>query len=153
MRFTEVWVVPLCQEEGGKHFKLSTGRASFWLQRSSECAAPAGGLSVLDNPSLPSPSFLLHLVSLLPRVRWDVTVHACGAHLSLRARAHACDWLWMCWDLICVIFLERHFKDGSFHVQEYLACLGYQNQLMLLSYLLRFEVVLYAVLESFSLGF
>lgn len=53
---------------------------------------------------------------------------------------------------LCDVFGET-LQGWVFSCAGIFSLPGLPNQLMLLSYLLRFEVVLYAVLESFSLGF
>lgn len=71
--------------------------------RAVQCSARQGR-SLLDNSSsFPLPWFLLHLVSLLPPETGKLWQYG----FVEAARAHVCDWLWMCQDEATVILPRR----------------------------------------------
>lgn len=84
------------------------------------------GLNILGNPSLPSPSFLLHLVLFLPRVRQDVTVHSYSLHVL-------CKHVFVCMHVLGVLISDFYVLSAEsfpgFVFNEYIACLGYQTSL------------------------
>lgn len=145
--------VASCPREGC--FKLSTGKASFWLQWSSVCDVPGRDWEywIILPSHGPHSFFFFSFASPQCQVRRDSSFLQQGLDLLC---AHVC--LRVCRRDFCDLFTET-FPGFVFLCAWIFGLPGLPNQclysalFLFLSYLLWFEVVLYTVLESFPLGF